>query len=90
MELVSSLRNFDARERIQYEELDAMGIPTLSLTGTFDYVVDFRERPGVLNARESRKAVDNSESIPTNIQDAGLAAMALIFHPIYQTDYEFR
>jgi hypothetical protein len=88
--LVSSLQNFNAQEKIQYEELDDFNNPVDSRIAHFDYLVDLDQRKGGLVVRETRTSGHAVVSLPDLMQDAGLPALALIFLPIYQGDYEMR
>jgi len=89
-ELIASLQNFNAQERIQYEELDDFNNPVESRTARFDYLVDLAQRKDGLVVRETRNGGKGVDSLPDVMQDAGLPALALIFHPIYQGDYDMR
>ncbi len=88
--LIASLQNFNAQEKIEYEELDDFNNPVDSRVARFDYLVDLEERKGGLIVRETRTSGHGVVSLPDLMQDAGLPALALIFHPIYQGDYEMR
>ncbi len=63
----------------------------VSITAKFDYVVDFGERSGALQVHETRTPLPgaNSEHLSA-ILDKGLPALALIFYPALQSDYEMR
>jgi hypothetical protein len=90
-ELIEHLQNFDAHEQIRYQETDRLGIPTMAVAEKFDYLVDFGAQSGPLNVRESRTPLAGSDDANFNvIVDKGLPALALIFHPDLQRDYEMR
>jgi hypothetical protein len=89
-ELVDHLQNFTARETIRYEETDEFGIPLGGATSLFEYAVDFKTRSTSLVVAETRQAVGAASTLPDDAKDAGLPALALIFHPFYQGDYDFR
>jgi hypothetical protein len=62
-----------------------------SLSAKFDYVVDFTEKSEPLNIRESRQLLEATDKTHINaILDRGLPALALIFYPAIQGDYEMR
>jgi hypothetical protein len=63
----------------------------VSITAKFDYVVDFGEKSGPLQVHETRTLLPgtNSEHLSA-ILDKGLPALALIFYPALQNDYEMR
>jgi hypothetical protein len=88
--LVSSLQNFTAHERIRYEETDNLGNPDFASTEDFDYFVDFAEKPGGLASHESRNQITKDSTDMAEIRDTGLAVLALIFHPSMQDDYDMR
>ncbi len=62
-----------------------------SLTAKFDYVVDFGGKSGQFQVHEFRKPLPgaNNEYLRA-ILDKGLPALALIFRPAMQSDYEMR
>lgn len=88
--LVSSLQNFTAHERIRYEETDDLGNPDFASTEDFDYFVDFGEKSGVLAAHETRSQTTKDSTDMGEIRDTGLSVLALIFHPLMQGDYDMR
>jgi hypothetical protein len=106
-ELVDHLQNFIAHEQVRYEQTispvmigmsNATGTQQISpgqtgvsLTATFDYVVDFGEKSGPIQVHETHTLLPgtNSKNLSA-ILDKGLPALALIFHPALQSDYEMR
>lgn len=88
--LVSSLQNFTAHERIRYEETDRLGHPDFASAQDFNYFVDFGERSGLLVSHETRTPVTKDSPDMAEGRDTGLSALALIFHPIMQDDYDMR
>jgi len=86
--LVSSLQNFTAHERIRYEETDDLGNPDFGSTEDFNYFVDFGEKSGLLASHETRTPVSKDSVDMTDVRDTGLSVLALIFHPIMQDDYD--
>jgi hypothetical protein len=87
-EMTTNLENFTAEERIDYEEIDQEGHPEDSDASAFDYVFAFEQRGGGRASREYRAPAKGGHSFPASNQDTGLAALALIFLPTMQTDYE--
>lgn len=86
--LVNSLERITATERILYEELDKTGATTYWEDRTMNYVVSFLQpRPNVFAVEESRLPVKTGESNP-RIATSGLVALALLFHPLYASDFE--
>jgi hypothetical protein len=88
-ELVDELQNFTARETIRYRQMDEFGISLDGATALFDYAVDFRPRSTSLVVSEARQPVGGPSFLPEDAKDTGLPALALIFHPFYQSDYDF-
>jgi hypothetical protein len=88
-ELVDELQNFTARETIRYRQMDEFGISLDGATALFDYAVDFRPRSTSLVVSEARQPVGGPNFLPEDAKDTGLPALALIFHPFYQGDYDF-
>jgi hypothetical protein len=88
--LVSSLQNFTAHERIRYEETDDMGNPDFAAAEDFDYTVDFGEKAGALASHETRTPAIKGSADMGGVRDSGLAILALIFHPSMQDDYDMR
>jgi hypothetical protein len=89
-ELVDELQNFTARETIRYRQMDEFGISLDGATSLFDYAVDFTPRSTSLAVSEARRSVGGPSFLPEDAKDAGLPALALVFHPFYQGDYDFR
>ncbi len=86
-ELVASLQNFTAEEKIEYQAFDRLGYVKEGGTGTFDYVVDFQQALGGLVVQESRNPTRRSRLTAAMAQDVGLPEMALMFLPEMQGDY---
>jgi hypothetical protein len=87
-ELVDHLQNFDAHEQIRYEQNDSVGTPEASWAANFDYSVDFGERSGH-KLRETRTPLSVTHDPRLSaIMGTGLPALALIFYPALQGDYE--
>ncbi len=90
-ELISHLKDFDAQEQLRYEQTDELGMPEVSFSARFDYLVDFDHTSGVPMAKEIRKLLAGAEGIDVNsILDRGLSTFALIFNPALQSDYDMR
>jgi VWFA-related protein len=86
--LFDHLQNFDAHEQIRYEQNDSVGTPEMYWAANFDYSVDLGEQSGH-RLRETRTLLAGSyDSRLSAIVDAGLPALALIFYPALQGDYE--
>jgi len=87
-ELVDHLQNFDAHEQIRYEQNDSVGMPEMYWAANFAYLVDFGEQSGH-KLRETRTPLAGTyDPRLSAIVDTGLPALALIFYPALQGDYE--
>jgi len=88
VELTANLENFTAEEKIEYQRLDRDGVPEESDFSVFDYVFAFEQVGGGRASREYRTPAKGGHAFPASAQDTGEAALALIFLPALQTDYE--
>jgi hypothetical protein len=90
-ELITHLQDFDAQEQLRYEQTDDLGVPEMSTTARFDYLVDFGEKSDTPKVHETRTLLSGAENADLSaILDRGLPALALIFNPSLQGDYEMR
>jgi hypothetical protein len=87
-EMIDNLQNFTAQEKIRYEKFDAISAPLEGSSGVFDYAATFGTRSRGLQVQEARSPVKGSHDFPASGMDTGVAALALIFHPSLQGDYE--
>ncbi|MGC1372493.1 MAG: VWA domain-containing protein, partial [Candidatus Sulfotelmatobacter sp.] len=86
--LASNLEKFTAQEHIDYVMLDRAGMVEEYDSGSFNYVYSMEQQKGGAVSREYRAPVKGSHVFPAVDLDIGEAAIALIFHPDLQTDYE--
>jgi len=90
-ELITHLQNFDAQEQLRYEQTDDVGVPEMSTSAKFDYLVDFGEKSDTPKVHETRTLLSGAENADLgSILDRGLPALALIFNPSLQSDYDMR
>jgi tetratricopeptide (TPR) repeat protein len=89
-ELVDNLQKFAAQEKIQIQQMDPYGFSGGGDTGTYEYLVTFQEGPDELSVDESRQVSASGAGLRGGPRDNGLTALALIFHPDYQGDYDMR
>jgi VWFA-related protein len=87
-ELSNNLSRFDALESTALESLDRYGVARLYVPASFDYTVEFERKPGVFRIQESRTPTKDSKAGLSAVQDSGVSAVALIFHPFYREDFE--
>jgi hypothetical protein len=88
LELTTNLENFSAEEQIQYERLNQTAIPEENDYGVFDYVFAFEKNGAGRSSREYRTPTKGGHAFPASSQDTGQVALALIFHPHMQSDYD--
>ena len=88
--LASNLEKFTAQEHIEYVMLDQHGMAKEFDSGSFNYVYWIEQQNGGSVSREYRTPVKGSHAFRASGQDIGQAAMALIFNPDLQTDYEMK
>jgi len=87
-ELATNLERFTALEHIVYKKFGRMGVPNEVNDGTFDYVFAFEEHHGGSVSQEYRSPTKGNYAFRGGEQDTGEVALALIFHPNMQTDYQ--
>jgi tetratricopeptide (TPR) repeat protein len=88
-ELVDNVGRFAAIEDLLHERLDNQGNPTSRETRKFDYAAYISQpRTGVLLVDEFRTERYGIDNLPDQIATSGFPALALIFHPSMQPDYE--
>jgi VWFA-related protein len=87
-ELSNNLEKFDALEATSFEALNQYGSPRMYVPATFDYTVEFDRKPGSFRVQESRTPTRDSKAGLEAVQDSGVPAIALIFHPYFHSDFE--
>ena len=88
-ELVDNVGRFAAIEDLLHERLDNQGNPTTRETRKFDYAAYITQpRTGVLLVDEFRTERYGIDNLPDQIATSGFPALALVFHPSMQGDYE--
>jgi VWFA-related protein len=89
-ELANHLQNFDAHEQISFEQTDSQGMTEKSMEAKFDYLVDFGEHSGhKLHETRTLVAATGDREL-SGLVDVGLPALAMVFHPALQSDYQMR
>lgn len=86
--LASNLEKFTAQEHIEYFMLDRAGMVMEFDSGSFQYVYSIEQKKGGSVGQELRTPVKGSHAFRASEQDIGEAAIALIFHPDLQAEYE--
>jgi hypothetical protein len=87
-ELVTNLQTFTSRETIEFKEFDSLGLVKDSGSGSFDYIVALQTSASGVSVQDARNPAHGSRLPGAVTQDVGLPAMALIFLPEMQPDYE--
>lgn len=87
-EFAKALEKFTAQESIEYKRFDPRGNRQETQSGTFDYTLVFEERNSGTATQEYRTATKGSRVFAEVGHDVGQVALALIFLPSLQTDYE--
>lgn len=88
VELTRTLENFTALEEIRYQRNGPDDHVEESDSSTFDYNFGFENHGAGRSTQEYRTPAKGGHTFPSSTQDVGLVAMALIFLPGLQSDYE--
>jgi len=89
-EFVRSLERFTATERLEHYAVDRSGARKSPETRSFAYVVSVSQnRLGTFLLDEFRNGKSDAEEFPAHTASRGSPAMALLFHPVLATDFEF-
>jgi len=90
-ELVTTLQEFSATEDFQAIELKRGEQLEKPSERAFDYLVFInRVSPEVFNVREVRDNKSAQGPWPGRVEDTGVAALALAFHPVIQPDLDWK
>ena len=87
-EFGNALEKFTAQESIEYKRFDRSGEQRETRSGTFDYTFAFEELDGGTVTEEHRAPIKGSHDFGEAGHDVGQVALALIFDPSLQTDYQ--
>lgn len=89
-EFVDNLEKFDAIERSESERVNLQA-DNISETADarFDFMAEFSMVNGNLHLKESRQELDQNDADAAKLEDVGMPALALIFHPNYTSDFTF-
>jgi len=90
-EFVGTLEKFTATETIEHYQINQAGERKGPETRRFEYVVVVTHGEGrKFFVEEFRNGSTEIEQFPAHIATQGLPAIALIFHPLLTTDFDFR
>ncbi|MBV8052172.1 MAG: tetratricopeptide repeat protein [Acidobacteriaceae bacterium] len=88
-ELVDNVRQFSAIEDLLHERLDKSGSPSSRELRKFEYAANVAETPpGFLMVDEYRTERYTAAELPDKISTSGFPALAFVFHPTLQPNYE--
>jgi len=90
LDLASNLQKFTAQEHIDYAMIDRAGMVEEYDSSSFDYVYSMEQQKGGAVSREYRTPAKGSHNFRASELDIGEVAIALIFHPDLQSDYEMQ
>lgn len=91
LDLVENLARFAADEDMFHQSLDAYGIPTNTETRKYDYTASVSLDPhSVVSIDEYRSDKVSQAGYPDGIASTGFISLALVFHPEFSKDFEFR
>jgi hypothetical protein len=89
-QLAGNLEKFSATERVEHYTIDSLGARHFPEKRFFEYVVTVSQTPnGLILLDEYRDGSVDQGLFPARIATMGLPAMALIFHPLLATDFNF-
>src|SRR5262249_39787931 len=81
---------FTATEQIEHYRLSPLGLQLSKETRKFDYMVEIRPfGTNDLDVQEFRNGSVSQQQFPGHIATNGLPTLALVFHPYYQSKYQF-
>jgi hypothetical protein len=89
-EFAGALERFTAQESIDYKRFDSAGDLKVTHSGTFDYTFVFEDHNGGTASQEYRTPTKKTHDFPEAGNDVGEVALAIIFHPSLQPDYQMR
>lgn len=88
-ELVRDLARFAANEDLFHQSIDRFGFATHTETRKYDYVATVSEpEPGAALIEEYRLDRPGQKGNPDGISSTGFIALALVFHPDMQKDFD--
>jgi hypothetical protein len=89
-EFVDDLQKFDAIEHSQSAESNPDAQTFSSEDARFDFMVEFSTVNGNLSLKESRQELDHNDANAANLEDTGVPALVLVFHPDYSDDFTYQ
>ncbi len=90
IEFVDNLQKFDAVEHSQLTQTRTETQEVSWGDARFDFTAEFTTVNGRLQLHESRQELDHDDPNGSWLEDVGLPALALIFHPDFSDDFSFQ
>jgi tetratricopeptide (TPR) repeat protein len=88
-DFVDAVNRIAATESLENDVVDRSGVPVRHSSRSYSYVASVQQiRPGVYTMEEYRNGMMDLDLFPERIATLGLTALVMVFHPIYQDDYE--
>jgi hypothetical protein len=88
-EFVDAVNRIAATESLENEVIDRGGLPVRREARHYSYVASVQQvRPGMYTMEEYRNGLMDLDLFPERIATLGLTALVMIFHPIYQDDFD--
>ncbi len=89
--LVTTLQEFSATEDFQAIEEKKSGALERPASKTFNYYVFIEQpSPGLVQVREVRDDTEGADALLGRVADAGAPSLALVFHPAFQKDFDWK
>jgi tetratricopeptide (TPR) repeat protein len=89
--LVATLQEFSATEDFQAVEEKKSGALERPASKTFNYYVFIEQPgPGLVTVREVRDDIEGADALLGRVADAGAPSLALVFHPAFQKDFDWK
>jgi tetratricopeptide (TPR) repeat protein len=90
-ELVSNVDRFTATEAMEHTALSPLGLQVAHETRQFNYLVEIRKSGEKdLDVQEYRDGSVSVQQFPAHLGTIGLPTLVLVFHPYYQSKYDFK
>ena len=89
-EFIDAVNRITATEVLEHENVDRYGFASKRETRRYTYVASMQEvRPGAYIVDEYRNGSMGLEIFPARLATLGLSSLVMIFHPVYQDEYNF-
>lgn len=89
-DFVDAVNRIAATESLDNELISRSGLPVRHVSRRYSYVASVQQvRPGMYIMEEYRNGGMDLDQFPERIATLGLTALVMVFHPLYQGDYEF-